>query len=218
MNKSTNLGLNRFTVKKQLGQGSFSTIYSAYDHVRKEWVALKVEKADKSKKILMFEYQVLKNLQGLPNICKIYDFIESSQANGLNFIVMQMLGKNLATVKKQKGKDFTTEFAIKLLLQMLDAIHKLHDRGYIHRDIKPSNFVMGKGKGKNLVYMVDFGLAKQHLTKSGVPIEQRPNADFRGTITYASLNAHNKIVFFFFPYSPLEPKTQQPIQTGLITT
>jgi len=51
-------------VKKQLGQGSFSTIYSAYDNVRKEWVALKVEKADKSKKILMFEYQVLRNLQG----------------------------------------------------------------------------------------------------------------------------------------------------------
>jgi hypothetical protein len=27
-----------------------------------------------------------------------------------------------------------------------------------------------------------------------VPIEQRPNADFRGTITYASINAHIKIV------------------------
>ena len=107
---------------------------------------------------------------------------------------MQMLGKNLATVKKQKGREFSTEFALNLLLQMLDAIHRLHERGYIHRDIKPSNFVMGKAKNKNLVYMVDFGLAKQHLTKAGIPIEQRPTADFRGTITYASLNAHNKIV------------------------
>ena len=88
---------------------------------------------------------------------------------------------------------------------MLDAIRKLHDRGYIHRDIKPSNFVMGRGKFKNKVYMVDFGLAKQHLNKNGnlklkifigLPIDQRPTADFRGTITYASLNAHNKIVRF----------------------
>jgi len=118
----------------------------------------------------------------------------------MNFIVMQMLGKNLATVKKQKGKDFTTEFALRLLLQMLDAIKKLHGRGYIHRDIKPSNFVQGKGKNKNMVYMVDFGLAKQHLTKNGIPLEQRPTADFRGTITYASLNAHNKIVFFLFKF------------------
>ena len=40
------------------------TIYSAYDNVRKEVVAMKVEKADKSKKVLMFEYQALKKLQG----------------------------------------------------------------------------------------------------------------------------------------------------------
>ena len=35
------------------------------DNLRKEVVALKVEKADKSKKVLIFEYQVLKALQGM---------------------------------------------------------------------------------------------------------------------------------------------------------
>ena len=85
---------------------------------------------------------------------------------------------------------------------MLDAIERLHDKGYIHRDIKPSNFVMGKGKSRNQVFMVDFGLAKVHLNKDGTissyslgtPLERRQIADFRGTVTYASLNAHNKIV------------------------
>ena len=94
-------------------------------------VALKVEKADKSKKVLIFEYQVLKNLQGissyhnphpiigLPNICKTYEFVESDQVNGLNFIVMQMLGKNLATIKKQKGRDFTPVMALRLLVRFI---------------------------------------------------------------------------------------------------
>jgi len=40
--------------------------------------------------------------------------------------------------------------------------------------------------------MVDFGLAKKHLF-NGVPLEPRQNTDFRGTITFASLNAHNKM-------------------------
>jgi len=40
------------------------TIYSAYDNQLKEIVALKVEKPDKSKKVLLFEYETLKHLQG----------------------------------------------------------------------------------------------------------------------------------------------------------
>ena len=77
---------------------------------------------------------------------------------------------------------------------MLNIIEKVHDKGYIHRDIKPSNFVMGKGRNRTEVYLVDFGLGKLHLGRDGVAVEQRPSADFRGTVAYASLNAHNKIV------------------------
>ena len=40
--------------------------------------------------------------------------------------------------------------------------------------------------------MIDFGLAKKHLI-NGTPLPPRQNTDFRGTITYASLNAHNKL-------------------------
>jgi hypothetical protein len=36
------------------------TLYSAEDSLRKEKVALKIEKPDKSKRILMFEYDILK--------------------------------------------------------------------------------------------------------------------------------------------------------------
>lgn len=65
----------RFVVKRQLGQGTFSmlfilfisigTIYSAYDNYRKELVALKVENPNKSKRILALEYQILLRLQGI---------------------------------------------------------------------------------------------------------------------------------------------------------
>lgn len=103
------------------------------------------------------------------------------------------MGKNLANHKKSMKRRWTRALAVNILLQMLEAIQQLHDEGYIHRDVKPSNFVVGLYSKKNDVFMVDFGLAKQHLDKNGVPHEMRKNTDFRGTITYASLNAHNKI-------------------------
>jgi len=79
---------------------------------------------------------------------------------------------------------------------MLIAIQQVHDKGYIHRDIKPSNFVMDT-KSCNKVYIVDFGLGKRHLDSNGNAIEQRNSVEFRGTIPYASLNAHNKFVVIF---------------------
>lgn len=77
---------------------------------------------------------------------------------------------------------------------MLSAIQVVHDMGYIHRDIKPSNFVVGRGKSRDKVYLVDFGLAKLHLNHNGTPTEERDALGFRGTVAYASLNTHNKHV------------------------
>ena len=46
---------------------------------------------------------------------------------------------------------------------------------------------MGLGKKKDTVYVVDFGLAKQHLN-NGIPLEKRESAEFRGTVTLASIS------------------------------
>ena len=75
---------------------------------------------------------------------------------------------------------------------MLDSIENIHSRGFIHRDIKPSNFVIGKGESSSKIFIIDFGLAKKHLGTNGSPVPKRKRADFRGTIIYASLNAHYK--------------------------
>ena len=67
-------------------------IYEALDrHLNKD-VALKVEKKDKSKTILMFEYNVLINLKGLEHTATVYDFVQNSEQN---LIVMDLLGKSI---------------------------------------------------------------------------------------------------------------------------
>ena len=74
---------------------------------------------------------------------------------------------------------------------MLEAIEEVHNRGFIHRDVKASNFVLSQDYKE--VFIVDFGLAKKHLDNNKNPYKQRKKADFRGTVSFASLNAHNNI-------------------------
>ena len=82
---------------------------------------------------------------------------------------------------------------------MLEAIEEVHNRGFIHRDVKASNFVLSQDYKE--VYIVDFGLAKKHLDASKNPYKQRKKADFRGTVSFASLNAHNNIDLSEFLFS-----------------
>lgn len=76
---------DRFDLVKKLGQGTFSKlthiiidqrlisitlgfIYEAYDKKLQKSVALKIEKKDKNKNILIFEYNVLNVLKGTLDI------------------------------------------------------------------------------------------------------------------------------------------------------
>lgn len=62
----------------------------------------------------------------------------------------------------------------------------------MHRDIKPANFVLGLQNALEEVTLVDFGLAKEHMSEDGEVYPPRSSTEFRGTIPYASLASHFK--------------------------
>jgi serine/threonine protein kinase len=42
----------------------------------------------------------------------------------------------------------------------------MHNKDIVHRDIKPENFLVGTGKRANVLYIVDYGLAKRFKDSS----------------------------------------------------
>ena len=104
---------------------------------------------------------------------------------------MDLLGMNLAKARRCLEQRYDLKIAIQILIEMVIAVEEVHKRGFIHRDVKASNFVLDRENQQ--VYIVDFGLAKKHLDSDGQPVAKRRNADFRGTVSFASLNAHNNI-------------------------
>ncbi|XP_050685668.1 tau-tubulin kinase homolog Asator isoform X2 [Leptidea sinapis] len=179
----------RWKVMKKIGGGGFGEIYEGLDLVTQEQVALKVESARQAKQVLKMEVAVLKKLQGKEHVCR---FIGCGRNARFNYVVMQLQGRNLAELRRAQPRGaFSLSTTLRLGLQILKAIDSIHSVGFLHRDIKPSNFSIGRHPSTaRRVYMLDFGLARQYTTSTGAVRPPRAAAGFRGTVRYASINAH----------------------------
>lgn len=179
----------RWKVIRKIGGGGFGEIYEGQDLITREQVALKVESARQPKQVLKMEVAVLKKLQGKEHVCR---FIGCGRNDRFNYVVMQLQGKNLAELRRAQPRgSFSLSTTLRLGLQILKAIESIHSVGFLHRDIKPSNFSIGRLPYNNRrVYMLDFGLARQYTTGTGEVRCARAAAGFRGTVRYASINAH----------------------------
>ena len=135
------------------------------------------------------EVAVLRRLQGVKQACK---FLGCGRTDKVNFMAMSLLGPNLSELrKKQPQQRFSISTTMRLGIQILNAVQAIHQCGFIHRDLKPSNFAMGRQpEDCKTCYVLDFGLARQYTTVTGELRQPRPVAGFRGTVRYASVNAH----------------------------
>jgi Tol biopolymer transport system component len=88
-----------------------------------------------------------------PNIITIYDI---SQDGGVDFIAMEYVeGRTLDQIIPRKGVRLNE--ALKIAIQIADALARAHSSGIVHRDLKPAN-IMVDAHGH--VKVLDFGLAK----------------------------------------------------------
>jgi serine/threonine protein kinase len=107
-----------------------------------------------------------------PNICQLYDVGSQDE---IDFIVMEYLdGQTLAD--QLKSGPLPLKLALKIAIDIADALDKAHANGIVHRDLKPGNIMLtGSGASK----LMDFGLAK--LTPAKATTSQ--DATARSTVT-----------------------------------
>jgi len=107
------------------------------------------------------------------------------------FFVMafELLGPSLEDLMHYNGGKFSLKTTLLLADQMLQRVEDLHNINFVHRDIKPENFCIGVGANKDLVYMIDFGLAKRYSDpRTGLHIKYRDSKALAGTARYVSIN------------------------------
>lgn len=179
---------NKYRLGRKIGSGSFGDIYLGTTINTGEEVAIKLECIRTKHPQLHIESKFYKIMQGGIGIPRI---IWCGSEGDYNVMVMELLGPSLEDLFNFCSRRFSLKTVLLLADQMISRIDYIHSRDFIHRDIKPDNFLMGLGKKGNLVYIIDFGLAKKFRdTRSKKHIPYRENKNLTGTARYASINTH----------------------------
>ncbi|CAF0730061.1 unnamed protein product [Adineta steineri] len=179
---------SRWRITQKIGGGGFGQIYQAYDKLRRELVAVKVESNSQPRQGIRMEVTVLRRIQNREHVCELFS---GGISTLYNYMVMTLLGSSLSELRKNlKEQCFTLSTTLRISLQILEAIESIHSIGFLHRDIKPSNFAIGR-KNVRQIFILDFGLARKYTDYDQHVRPARVEAGFRGTIRYASVNAHN---------------------------
>ena len=174
----------KYRLISKIDEGSFGSIYLAKNIITKEEVAVKVEKRKQYKPLLEKEAYILFYLRG-PGLPEIKTFGKTTYY----FILIQtLLGPSLSSLFDDKKIRFTIKDICMISIQMLERLEYIHSKDYIHRDIKPHNFLMGL-KDPNMLYIIDFGLAKKYRSKKGKHIKFSITNNIIGTPRYCSYNA-----------------------------
>jgi eukaryotic-like serine/threonine-protein kinase len=151
--------LGPYEVTAQIGAGGMGDVYRATDTKLGRQVAIKTlpsALAQDRDRLARFEREA-KLLAALnhPHIAAVYGLDEHE---GIRFLAMELIEGATLQAKLIDGP-LAVDDALRLALQIAQALEAAHEKGVVHRDLKPAN-VMVTRDGE--VKVLDFGLAKAY--------------------------------------------------------
>ena len=205
----------QFSLKKQLGQGSYATVYLGREIETGQPVAVKVI----DKKIFSNAYNV-KNIQSEIDIMKkvshqnIVQLFDIYQTTNNMYSVTELCQDGDLLKLLHKKKRIPEREAKNYLRDIMNGAKYLHKSGIIHRDLKPANILLHQSTCK----LSDFGFAKslkseEAVMKSivGTPLYMSPQILKKGKYTAKSDLWSIGLIY----YEMLHGRTPWPAQNEL---
>ncbi|KFQ98639.1 Serine/threonine-protein kinase MAK [Opisthocomus hoazin] len=149
--------MNRYTIMKQLGDGTYGSVLMGKSNESGELVAIKRMKRKFYSWDECMNLREVKSLKKLnhANVIKLKEVIRE---NDHLYFVFEYMKENLYQLMKDRNKLFPESVIRNMMYQILQGLAFIHKHGFFHRDMKPENLLC---IGPELVKIADFGLARE---------------------------------------------------------
>ncbi len=169
MDDRTNERFGRYEILSELGRGAMGVVYKAHDPRINRTVAVKTISlaGQPPEDELDFRERFRREAEAAgrvshPGIVTIFDVGEEPETRA-PYIVMEFVnGESLdKLLLKNDDRKLPVETALRLALELGEALDCAHRQGVVHRDLKPANILVTEdGHAK----IADFGVAKLNLS------------------------------------------------------
>ena len=154
-----------YVLERELGGGGMSRLFVATERSLNRQVVIKVLPPELASEVsaarFKKEIEVAAQLQH-PHIVPI---LAAGSGDELLWFVMPYLrGESLRHRLKESGK-LPVRDAVRILIEVSDALAYAHRQGIVHRDIKPENILLEEGHA----VLADFGVARPARAGPGGP-------------------------------------------------
>jgi serine/threonine-protein kinase len=159
---------DKFEIVGVLGEGGTGIVYDARRIAEGDSVALKVIHQHLAgdpqiRGRFTREAAILRRLEG-DRVCPVLEFGEipdpRRESAGLLYMVLARVdGPALDAVLKRE-RLLPIDRALRIMLDVCDALREAHAQGVIHRDLKPGNVLLRGDETSARAVVVDFGMAK----------------------------------------------------------
>uniref|UniRef100_A0A7S1IXI5 Protein kinase domain-containing protein n=1 Tax=Eutreptiella gymnastica TaxID=73025 RepID=A0A7S1IXI5_9EUGL len=171
----------RYTVKEELGTGSYAAVLSADDQVTGEVIAIK--KCDQLFRHPEDGKRVLREIKLLqffdhPNLVKIRGLLPPRSPTFLDvYILTEFLDMDLKELLQTVGP-LDEESCQSIMYQVTCGLNYIHSAEVIHRDLKPDNILLNVKNNSIVAKICDFNLSRQmqrrDMTREVVSAAYRP--------------------------------------------
>lgn len=160
--------LDKYKIIRVLGSGAFGKVLLAYDELAKHEVAIKTYiNTDFTEDDIIRELQFLASLKH-PSIVTFYHhFIHNSM---LHLVMEYCIGGSLDNLLRKGNLEI--DEALRICIDISDALTFIHNKAIIHRDIKPGNILFDENHRPKLS---DFGVSN---TQGGTYLYLPPEVFF----------------------------------------